>query len=308
MFVGLALLILSGTAEKPTGAFITDTESSAGNSFSVAAVFPSSCGNGEVEEGEECDGNLGSCTTLLGYSGMRGCTESCLWDECITDEYCGDGTVNGPEECDDGVNNGVNCLSDCTLPSMCSARPDVMLVFQRSGGTSGDMDTLKAAAHSFVDNLTPELDGPHIGQASYADEGTLDQILTGDRAAIDAAIELLDTGSNTNLYGGLLNATTELTGPNDRNDAGSPDYMILIADKMPNKPGNPGTGEAAAIAQADAAKAAGIKIYVVFVGTNAGWIDWYRTNIPTDTTYFFSASDYSGLEAILWGIAHCQSP
>ena len=72
------------------------------------------CGNGILEEGEDCDGETPqACTTEQGYSGYRACT-NCLWDNCISEAFCGDGIKNGLEQCDDeNTQNGDGCSSAC---------------------------------------------------------------------------------------------------------------------------------------------------------------------------------------------------
>ena len=84
--------------------------------------FPQ-CGNGIVDEdfGEVCErGTTQECETGEGYSGTQQCLDDCSgWGECLSEEYCGDGVVNGPEVCDDGENNGQYgyCNSDCSGPT-----------------------------------------------------------------------------------------------------------------------------------------------------------------------------------------------
>ncbi len=95
----------------------------------------STCGDGKVETGEECDdGNdLGGdgcaedCTLepVCG-NGIQERGEACDdgdnsdCDGCSTDcfeEFCGDGKTCPNEQCDDGnVTNGDGCNADCTLP------------------------------------------------------------------------------------------------------------------------------------------------------------------------------------------------
>lgn len=101
------------------------------------------CGDGSVQspndEGtggpnndgyEDCDTDgLESCTTDDGYSGLRSCrlpsntlraavSEEveeiyyCVWNPCRSEEFCGDGIVNGNEECDEDSDS---CSSDCTI-------------------------------------------------------------------------------------------------------------------------------------------------------------------------------------------------
>ncbi|MBN2724737.1 MAG: hypothetical protein JXR95_11760 [Deltaproteobacteria bacterium] len=73
------------------------------------------CGNGVVDEGEECDDmNFdGNTCTDLGFSGGNlACTASCTFNtgECTVPVGCGDGSIGEGEECD-GTNIGGN---DCT--------------------------------------------------------------------------------------------------------------------------------------------------------------------------------------------------
>jgi len=73
------------------------------------------CGNGQIDNGELCDGqDLGQKTCLdFGYSGgVLGCTASCTYDEtqCIPLD-CGNGQIDNNEECDGGNLGGATCQS-----------------------------------------------------------------------------------------------------------------------------------------------------------------------------------------------------
>jgi cysteine-rich repeat protein len=77
---------------------------------------PPSCGNGVVEDGEECDDGEGNSDVL-----SDACRTTCV------PASCGDGAVDSDEECDDGELNGdtaacsqtceANLLSGCTAAS-----------------------------------------------------------------------------------------------------------------------------------------------------------------------------------------------
>ena len=74
------------------------------------------CGNGILEQGEECDSNqLGEtvCNDLGYAGGDLGCTAQCTFDttECTGGEQCGDGVVDAGEECDGQSLGGESCGS-----------------------------------------------------------------------------------------------------------------------------------------------------------------------------------------------------
>lgn len=188
---------------------------------------------------------------------------------------------------------------------ICSSKPDVMSILDRSGSIAGSLATLKTAALAFVTALSPSTDGAHMGQTSFADTGTLDLHLTASTTAINAAINGLVSNGYTNLYEGLLLANQELAdGVHDRNDTESPDFMVVITDGAPNRP--IGTSEQDAIDAATAAKNAGVTIYVVGVGVTTSNADWLKNNIATTPGHYYDASDFSQLQSILESIAFCD--
>src|SRR3989344_4761154 len=129
---------------------------------------------------------------------------------------------------------------------------DVMLVLDRSGSiNSTELALLKTAATDFVTALGLAPLGIHAGQSSFATTGSLDQILTGNSASLNAAINALVSGGFTNLQSGINLATVELGGGNDRNDLTSPDKMIIITDGHPNRPLPSGTADDVAVAAAN---------------------------------------------------------
>jgi len=194
-------------------------------------------------------------------------------------------------------------------PTICAEKADVMTVLDRSGSISSvELVVLQNAALAFVNALNPSTDGVHMGQTSFADNGTLDLHLTDNKTAIETAINNLTTAGYTNLYEGISLAKTELDNPgdsHDREDLDSPDFMVIITDGDPNRPVG-ADPKALAKGAADAAKSAGVTIFVVGVGTTPDTADWLRNNIATSPAHYFDAIDWDDLQAILQGIATCQ--
>lgn len=201
----------------------------------------------------------------------------------------------------------------CTVTNddrnLCFDQADVMLVLDRSASIdAGEMTSLKNAANAFVTAMNPD-GGVHMGQTSFSDTGTLDQVLTGDATALHNAINALTSGGYTNLYNGIHLANVELAGGND---GPAPDYMVAITNGQPNRPGCPGVPSCAAARnaaanEADAARLAGVEIFVVGVGSDVD--STYLINeIADDPAHYFYVGDYSELQAILQAIANCQNP
>jgi cysteine-rich repeat protein len=82
------------------------------------------CGNGVLDEKEQCDGEAmggATCETVEGAftGGVLKCSAGCVFDttECIL-PGCGDGVLDFGEECDDGnVSNEDACLNNCHAAS-----------------------------------------------------------------------------------------------------------------------------------------------------------------------------------------------
>lgn len=198
-----------------------------------------------------------------------------------------------------------------SLPGLipCGEDADLMLVLDRSGSVSAEMPTLIAAAKGFVDALAPATPGAHVGMVSFASTASspIDAHLTDDGAAVKAAIDLLVSSGLTNLEDALLDATAELANPgdgDDRADGDSPDFIVLITDGAPTASNTGGDHSANASAAATAAKAAGITIYVVGVGTTSDTADYLKT-IATSAGHYFDATDFAALAAILDALVDC---
>ncbi|MEZ4364826.1 MAG: beta-propeller fold lactonase family protein [Kofleriaceae bacterium] len=109
------------------------------------------CGNGQINDGEECDGTatITSCE-ILGYEGGAiTCSTECraITTGCFS---CGDGVANGDEDCDGADLAGEDCAgagfaggtlacaSDCTLDtSGCTAASMTRLYVGADDGAAG---------------------------------------------------------------------------------------------------------------------------------------------------------------------------
>ncbi len=130
VFMSILLLLAAGCSN------------SSGNSKNEPDPNPDLCGNGELDPGEPCDGELStetSCESLGYYGGTLACSRHCELDtrDCAAWGRCGDGLVQDAlEECDllnlggktcqdFGFTQGsLTCRADCTLDkSSCSGDP-----------------------------------------------------------------------------------------------------------------------------------------------------------------------------------------
>jgi uncharacterized protein YegL len=206
-----------------------------------------------------------------------------------------------------GEGDNVTCTITNTPVLACDAALDLMLVLDRSGSiSSSELTTLKGAAHAFVGVLGPSASGAHVGQTSFSDTGTLNLHLTDDEAAAHLAISALTSGGFTNLVGGITLATAELDDSHEHERAAVPDVMIVITDGNPNRPPNEANARALAAAAADAARAAGIEVYVIGVGSDVD-ATYLETEIADDAAHYFAAAEFADLEEVLKTIVACDS-
>jgi hypothetical protein len=76
----------------------------------------SDCGNGVIDEGEECDTDDldgETCSSRSAGLGDLACTSECVFDEtgCSFGSECGDGIVGDGEDCDGSDLDGQTCES-----------------------------------------------------------------------------------------------------------------------------------------------------------------------------------------------------
>ncbi|MBO4351188.1 MAG: hypothetical protein J6A01_09625 [Proteobacteria bacterium] len=82
-----------------------------------AAPVPETCGNGELDEDEECDGDDTITKTCADYAGEGAtgeltCDDTCkiVSSACVAAPVCGDGTINGEDECEGEDFGGKTCV------------------------------------------------------------------------------------------------------------------------------------------------------------------------------------------------------
>ena len=176
---------------------------------------------------------------------------------------------------------------------------DIALTLDTSGsmndptepGGPAKIEAARSAATDFLNLLT--FPGDQAAVVLFADSGVLEHPLSSDRAGLIAALQG-NTPGKTRIDLALLTARQELTGA--RHIPANNQVIILLTDGHPN-----GTEETAVIAQANAAKAAGIIIYTIGLGndTNVSLMQ----NIATTANHFYAAPSTSDLNEIYNQIA-----
>lgn len=196
-------------------------------------------------------------------------------------------------------------VTGISLPGLgCNEQLDLMLVLDRSGSIdSGELTILKNAANAFITVLAPSPSGVHTGQSSFSTTGTLDLHLTDNEASAHTAINALVSTGRTNLYQGISLAKGELDDLHPHERSSVKDVMVIITDGNPNEPPPDATARALAKSEADAARVAGVEVFVLGVG---GDVDAaYLQTIADDSLHYFAAANFSDLQAILEKLTQC---
>lgn len=149
---------------------------------SMPTVMPmptpaSLCGNGKVDEGEECDdGNWGR---------SDGCSALCIQEVdwfcpvgglCVYSVFCGDGILTGEEDCDDGnMENADGCSAQCTRDEFweCPVAGTACLVDCDVRGTSACEDDPELCE-------LPCAEGARCGDGIVQDEEACDNQVNAD--------------------------------------------------------------------------------------------------------------------------------
>jgi len=153
-------------------------------------------------------------------------------------------------------------LGQSSEPS-CGA--DVALVVDSSGSVDpAELGLMQDAFAEFVDAFLPATP-TQMAVVEFDRKATVLQDFTGDAVALGAAIDAFESGKRTNWQDGLLKAR----GLFPYRDA--PDLIVFASDGRPNKVNgssefNRRAALAAAVVEADAAKAAGARIIAIGIG------------------------------------------
>jgi uncharacterized protein YegL len=184
----------------------------------------------------------------------------------------------------------MQAVGDCTSTG---SPVDAMLVIDRSGSMGGQrIVDAKAAANTFVDEMS--LPPDRVGVASFASSGagSLDAGLTDAEADVATAINGLNAGGMTDMEEGLEFAETELL---DNGDPAKAPVIIILSDGHHNE-STPGELQATA----DRIKGAGIRIISIGLGNaNANQL----RAIASSADDYYYAPDSTQLAAIYQQIA-----
>lgn len=190
-----------------------------------------------------------------------------------------------------------------TLMQKCEDRTihaDVAIVLDTSGsmlevsypGGPTKMDAARDAARVFIEKLA--LPNDHAALVSFNTEASLVHPLTGDKGALLNALSGIQTLTGTRIDLGLDVARLELTGPNSPPDRNK--VIVLLTDGQPT-----GVTPAEVLAAADKAKAAGIRIYSIGLGSDLDAA--LLRMVASGSAYFFLAPSTNELQAIYANIA-----
>lgn len=163
---------------------------------------------------------------------------------------------------------------------------DVMLVLDRSGSMLIDyrIDDAKAAAKLFVDQMDLSVD--QVGVVSFADDATIDFVLSQNASGVKAAIDGIVATGGTDIALGIRRAQGELASA--RHQANNLPAMIVLSDGL--------SDYNAAVAAANAAKEAGTVIFTIGLGADVD--QQLMKAIASSGDFYYFAPDGSDLAEI----------
>jgi Mg-chelatase subunit ChlD len=155
------------------------------------------------------------------------------------------------------------------------------------------LDTARAAVRSFLEQLNVDA-GDQAAIIVFNAEATVLQNLTANRAALDRALDRIQTAQQTRIHRGIEEAARELT--SSRHRPGNVPAMIVLTDGR----ANPDSPEMA-IEAGQAATAQGITVFTIGLGNEVDFDALER--MASKPGYFYRAPKAEDLEDIYREIA-----
>lgn len=199
-----------------------------------------------------------------------------------------------------------------TQTSVCKTPADVVMVIDRSGSMASDgenppqpLTDVKNAAVLFVNQLGTS---DKVALVSYAatSSSPIDSELTSDFKKVKDSILSIKIGTDvlqqTNIGDGLQKALLELG--SERYDNVARKIIIMLTDGVPTRPlkaGDEKYPETYASKISDEAKASGIQLYTVGLGTNVN--QEYLKGLASTPDHYFAVASSKNLGAIYKQIA-----
>jgi hypothetical protein len=171
------------------------------------------CGNGDIDYGEECDGNNLNDATCADWNktGDLACNASCKWDlsDC-QNATCGDGKVEGLEQCELGVPVTQSCESQGSAYHSGTLTCDYATC-------NFNTDTCLSCGNGKKESypgLLELCDGNDFGGKTCKDFG-LPPFLNGNLKCTNACTKIDTSGCNRSLCGnGIIDGEEECDGNN----------------------------------------------------------------------------------------------
>lgn len=186
-----------------------------------------------------------------------------------------------------------------------STPADIILSLDTSGsmgdpagdGSQTKLDAAKEAASNFIDLL--DFPNDQAGIVSFDNDATLDHSLSVDATSLHNALQVLVAGGATRIDLALAVSRDELTGPRHNPDSSA--VLILLTDGYPN-----GATDDEVLAEADAAKAAGVIIYTIGLGDNVH-TSLMQAVATTPAHYFYapSTAELTDIYEQIANVVHC---
>lgn len=193
----------------------------------------------------------------------------------------------------------------------CLHPTDTVLLFDTSGSMNNDsseppqpITDAKAAAQSFVDRLSSN---DRVGLVSFATDAMLEHELSFSHPSVEGSLEGLsvlpeEEEGGTNIGGAIAVAFDELfnIGQDRVGAANLQKAILLLTDGKANVPAEPG-GEAFATSKAREAKAAGMTLYTIGLGSEVNEV--FLRDIASSPEHYHQASSVADLGQIYRSIS-----